>query len=200
MCYLEDMADHEKQFSYNDTLLAQGRYREWFWKGMDPTSAAWLRAPVAKPEPVEPEPIYKNREFPQAKAWREKASCKGADPVLFFGEDGADLKKVYLAPDAGWRKLCPQCPVRDLCLELARESESEGIFGGKLFVFFQAWKNGVQESRKTLHEYDESNIPRKGRPKGSKNKPKNFALVAAAKRQQSWEEMQKEINDRISSS
>lgn len=181
-------------------MLAEGRYREWFWSGFDKSQTAYLKAPVGVPEPPEPEPIYKNKEFAQVKGWREKAACAGADPMLFFVEEGADPRKAYLAPEAGWRKLCPQCPVRELCLELARESESEGIFGGKLFVFFQAWKNGVQESRKTLHEYDESNIPRKGRPKGSKNKPKNFALVAAAKRQQSWEEMQKEINDRISNS
>lgn len=188
----------DAQFSYNDTLLQEGKYREWFWEGLHDRSVEFLNAPVKVPTPPPAEPIFKNQEFPQVKRWREKAVCKDADPVVFFGVEGADLKREYLKPDAEWRQFCPQCPVRDLCLELARNSESEGIFGGKLFQFYQAWKNNKQESRKRLHEYDDETMPRKGRPRGTKNKPKNFMRVAADKRQLLWQEKQKEINDRIS--
>lgn len=192
------ITDADRQFSYDETLLNEGRYREWFWAGLDQRQIEFLHAPSPQPTPPRPEPIYKNQEFPQVKRWRDNAACAGADPVVFFGVEGSDPRSDYLDPDAAWRRMCPQCPVRDLCLELARESVSEGIFGGKLFQRHQATKDSIQESRKVLHEYDDDNMPRRGRPRGSKNKPKNYMLVAAEKRQLHWQKMQREINDRIS--
>lgn len=183
----------DAQFSYDEDLLHEGNYREWFWKGLDESSIGFLRSPVKVPSPPPAEPLFRNQEFPQAKRWRDNAACAGADSVVFFGVDGGDLKSQYLSPDAKWRRLCPQCPVRELCLELARKTESVGIFGGKLFHA----KNALNGSR-NIFEYDEETVPRRGRPKGSKNKPKDFMRVAADKRQLLWGQKQKEINDRIS--
>lgn len=158
----------DKQFSYDETLLHQGKYREWFYQGLDESSLGYLCTPARVPTPPPAEAIYKNQEFPQVKRWRDNAACKDTDPVVFFGEDGADLRRQYMNADAEWRQLCPQCPVRSLCLELARETKSVGIFGGKLFV------PGPGEMRTPI-EYDESTMPKRGRP-----------------RKQSWEEMQRD--------
>lgn len=151
------MSDSEEQFSYNEDLLYLGNYHDWFWQGLDAKVIEWLDSPAKVPAPPEPEPIYKNQEFPQAKRWRDNAACAGADPVVFFGVEGADLKAQYSRPDAEWRRFCPKCPVREECLDLARKSKSVGIFGGKFFTY----KNMAD----TQLEYDDATMPKRGRPR-----------------------------------
>lgn len=154
----------DKQFSTkNWDWLAEGRYKEWFWQGLSPEGVAFIKAPVKTLKAPEPEPIYQNKTFPQVKRWRDEAACAEADPRIFFVEgEGVDPKQEYMKPDAEWRQYCPQCPVRELCLELARDSESVGIFGGKLF----AHQTG-SSAFNTVLEFDETNMPKRGRPRAN---------------------------------
>lgn len=128
------MSDHEKQFSYDEEPLTRGSYREWFWKGLEPKSVAFLKAPVKHRTPPAQEAVYKNQEQHQPKGWQHEAACKDADPVVFFSE-GHFPRTDYLDPNAQWRQFCPTCPVRELCLQSARDAQSLGIFGGKIFVY-----------------------------------------------------------------
>ncbi len=56
--------------------------------------------------------------------WMQRASCRGADPALFFPERGANT--------AGKAKaICAGCGVREECLEYAlADSESAGVWAG----------------------------------------------------------------------
>lgn len=57
-------------------------------------------------------------------AWAERAACKGADPSLFFPEQGH--------PSNGAIKMyCNYCPVRQECLDYSiRNGEWYGVWGG----------------------------------------------------------------------
>jgi hypothetical protein len=140
----------DRQFSYDEEPLTRGAYREWFWKGLDPKSVAFLGAPVKQQTPPAQEPVYKNQEQHQPKGWHHEAACKDTDPVVFFSE-GRYPRTEYLDPNAQWRQLCPTCPVRELCLQSARDVQSVGIFGGKIFVF----------KDHEILEMDDDNIPRR---------------------------------------
>lgn len=170
----------------DESLLAEGKYREWFWKGLDPTNVAWLKAPVKTPEPVEPDNYKIDYQNTQVRGWQQKSLCKDADPLIFFSESH-DPKADYMKPDAAWRKFCPQCPVRETCLEAARESESVGIWGGKLFFM-------PTDGTTRVTELDESSMPRRGRPP----KAKSLRAMNHEERHKAWQEMQKEIDARIS--
>jgi len=55
-------------------------------------------------------------------AWQEFASCRGADPDLFFPERGASTRTA--------KGICRECSVRGECLEFAIvSSEKFGIWG-----------------------------------------------------------------------
>jgi len=55
--------------------------------------------------------------------WRNRASCKGEPPALFFAVQGQDVQAA--------RNICATCPVRIECLTWAvEESIQHGIFGG----------------------------------------------------------------------
>jgi hypothetical protein len=122
----------QEHFEYDETMLEEGRYREWFYEGLQESQLAYLRQParvdIAVQEPV----AYDGWEADQPRKWQHDAACKGADPVVFFSESHYP-KREYSKSDAEWRQYCPQCPVRELCLEAARDSESVGVWGGKLF-------------------------------------------------------------------
>lgn len=172
--------DADKQFrTHNPELLAEGKYKEWFYQGLGKDQLSFLRAPSPKEEAPPADNFLVNFRNTQVRGWQKKSACAGADPGVFFVGEGQSPKVAYAKPDAPWRKLCPQCPVRETCLEAARESESVGIWGGKLRL-----QRKSSSSFSVIDEFDDNNIgtPRKrGRP-----------------RKQTWEEMQKEINDRIS--
>lgn len=60
--------------------------------------------------------------------WRNEASCKDADPDLFFpiGTTGAAVGQVDMA-----RRICASCLVREPCLEFALASNQDaGVWGG----------------------------------------------------------------------
>lgn len=117
------------QFDYDTTLLAQGRYREWFWEGLQESQISYLHQP-ARVAKAQQEPVaYDGWEDSQPRKWQDEAACRDTDPAVFF-EEGHFPKREYLKMDASWRRLCPQCPVREACLEAARESESVGVWGG----------------------------------------------------------------------
>lgn len=119
----------QEQFEYDETMLAQGRYREWFWNGLQESQVAYLRQP-ARVDKVEQEPVgYDGWETAQPRRWEQEADCAGAGPEIFFNS-GNQPKAAYLRRDAKWREYCPQCPVRDTCLAVGRESGSVGIWGG----------------------------------------------------------------------
>lgn len=60
--------------------------------------------------------------------WRSRASCRNADPEIFFptAEAGPQLE----AEVAAARAVCGGCPVRPACLAFARERLPHGIAGG----------------------------------------------------------------------
>lgn len=116
-------------FSYDEAPLEAGHYREWFWNGLEEAQVVYLRLP-ARVDKVQQEPVaYDGWESGQPRRWQQDADCVGADPEIFFN-DGNQPKRAYLRKDAEWRQYCPQCPVRETCLEAARESGSVGIWGG----------------------------------------------------------------------
>jgi len=115
----------EQQFDYDEILLAQGRYKEWFYEGLQESQLAYLRQP-ARVDKVEQEPVeYDQWEAEQPRKWQHDAACRDIDPEVLF-----QSKAAYLKPDAAWRRLCPQCPVRETCLQAARDSGSVGVWGG----------------------------------------------------------------------
>lgn len=60
--------------------------------------------------------------------WRNEASCKDANPDLFFpiGTTGAAVGQVDMA-----RRICGSCLVREPCLEFALASNQDaGVWGG----------------------------------------------------------------------
>ena len=173
------MSDHEKQFDYDYSLLAQGRYKEWFYAGLGEDCKRYLRQPARVVEKPQPDNYLINYQSSQVRGWQKESACAGVDSSVFFVDEGEAPKVAYAKPDAEWRKFCPQCPVREICLDAARESESVGIWGGKLRL-----QRKSSSSFSNIDEFDDSNIGLvrgKGRP-----------------RKQSWEETQKETNDRIS--
>jgi WhiB family redox-sensing transcriptional regulator len=121
----------EQQFTPDLSLLAKGRYKEFFYKGLDERAVAWLKTPVRKPQRVMQPAEHKSWEASAPQDWRLEAACKDTDPEVFFPESLAE----YQLPDAPWRKLCPQCPVKDLCLKSATEPDDKvyGVFGGIYF-------------------------------------------------------------------
>jgi WhiB family redox-sensing transcriptional regulator len=62
--------------------------------------------------------------------WQELARCNdgtGSMTELFFSEQLDDI--------AAAKAFCLECPVKDTCLEMARERrEPWGVWGGELFV------------------------------------------------------------------
>ncbi len=60
--------------------------------------------------------------------WRNEASCKDADPDLFFpiGTTGVAIDQVDAA-----KRICTTCAVREPCLEFALASNQDaGVWGG----------------------------------------------------------------------
>jgi hypothetical protein len=136
----------DAQFSYETEDLIDGNYHDWFWQGLSEDQVIYLRQP-ARVDKAEQEPVaYDGWEAEQPRKWQHDAACAGADPAIFF-DDGNQPKKAYLRDDAEWREYCPQCPVRELCLEAARDSESVGIWGG---VY-----RGVDRKSKQIEEVDD---------------------------------------------
>lgn len=167
----------DRQFDYDTSLLEQGKYREWFWQGLDAEARTWLRSPTqahylwqckscdqmkpkhaftknmgtarrcndcvlnnqykgAKPSTLEDSNRWENKH--DVKHWADEAACIGADPEIFDPKSTNE----YLDENAEWRKYCPQCPIKDLCIEQIKASTVRpvGIFGGHLFSF----KHGEQ--------------------------------------------------------
>jgi WhiB family transcriptional regulator, redox-sensing transcriptional regulator len=55
--------------------------------------------------------------------WKNRGSCSGVNPALFYPESQASTKDA--------KKVCGSCPVRYECLEFAIEKgEKFGIWGG----------------------------------------------------------------------
>jgi Transcription factor WhiB len=118
-----------EKFQYDETMLEASKYHEWFWAGLTPAQAAYLRQP-ARVDKAEQEPVaYDGWESEQPRMWQHEAECADADPKIFFDESN-NPKREYLKPDAEWRQFCPQCPVQETCLASARDSESVGVWGG----------------------------------------------------------------------
>jgi hypothetical protein len=149
----------DAQFDYDETLLEQGRYKEWFYEGLQESQLSYLRQPP-RVDKVEQEPVgYDGWEARQSRKWQNDAACIVADPVIFFTEEHYP-KREYLKPDAEWRQYCPSCPVREACLQAARDSESVGTWGGKLFHY--------DKTTSKIQEHDDTTIKGtggRGRPR-----------------------------------
>lgn len=64
-------------------------------------------------------------EVPVSEPWREGASCRGHDLSVFFPDEG-DAAGIERA-----KRICGNCPVAELCLSYAVETnQTEGIWGG----------------------------------------------------------------------
>lgn len=63
--------------------------------------------------------------------WQDKASCKGMDPIIFFGPEFAETVKEKRDREDQAKGVCDTCPVKKDCLEYALEArEAYGIWGG----------------------------------------------------------------------
>lgn len=123
------ISNADEQFDYDSTLLDEGRYYEWFYQGLSEDQVIYLHQPVRVDKAVQEPVAYDGWESEQPRKWQHAAACAGLDPAIFFN-DGNQPKLAYLREDAEWRKHCPTCPVRETCLEAARESDSVGVWGG----------------------------------------------------------------------
>lgn len=76
------------------------------------------------------------QEEPDTGDWTLKAACQGVDTRVFYpqNQQGYLDPQQYIKKTAQWRQYCLECPVARQCEAYAIESESEGVFGGKLFV------------------------------------------------------------------
>jgi len=121
----------EQQFTPDLSLLAQGHYKEFFYQGLGENSLAYLRQPARTHKTTLTAVEHKSWEATAPRDWRLKAACKDVDPDIFFPESLGE----YQLPDAPWRRLCPNCPVKDLCLKAATEPGDKvyGVFGGVYF-------------------------------------------------------------------
>jgi WhiB family redox-sensing transcriptional regulator len=55
--------------------------------------------------------------------WRERGSCRGADPEVFHPDDDDPADEA--------KEICARCPVREPCLEHAIATrEKLGVWGG----------------------------------------------------------------------
>ena len=60
--------------------------------------------------------------------WRNTASCREADPTIFFpiGSTGRALRQIAAA-----KAVCMDCSVKELCLEFAlKTNQDSGVWGG----------------------------------------------------------------------
>lgn len=143
------------QFDYDTTLLEEGKYREWFYQGLHESSLMYLCQPARMPLKIEDkreQPGYWQENQPRPGGTRP--ACADADPVIFFSESHFP-KRDYSDPDAKWRQYCPQCPMRESCLQTARDSGSVGIWGGK----YRGYKGN------SIEELDDETMPKVGRPR-----------------------------------
>lgn len=74
--------------------------------------------------------------------WDDEASCRSADPDLFFPADpdrssrrdgpaGPQLGQTRFSPAAAAVRVCRGCPVRTQCLEFALSARLDyGVWGG----------------------------------------------------------------------
>ncbi len=149
----------------DESLLHEGHYREWFYKGLDKRSLAWIKAPVPEiPVNKEVEDFNKTLtwESSDRQEWMRDRGCADVDPGVFFPY----RTNEYLDPKAQWRRYCPVCPVRDECLAFGLAGTSNmpnsstgnyGIYGGKLLV--------KERDSKTIVAADETTLKPKGRPR-----------------------------------
>lgn len=131
--------DFIPRYQWDETLLHQGRYGEWFWSTMTEGARSWLRHAQCQRCGRTPQTTtcgchkleYKpagwvNRD---GLLWQLQAACQGADVNIFIESNTA----LYNQPDAPWREYCGRCPVISACILYAVDSKSEGVFGGQLF-------------------------------------------------------------------
>jgi hypothetical protein len=123
---------------YDETLLYQGRYGEWFQTSLTEHARAWVNRKQCPTCGVTPrtnhrcrcqdrttEPEWVNRE---SLTWMLKAACRGADLEIFFPDNEA----IFNQPDAPWREYCCCCEVTGACILFAVDSKTKsGVYGGK---------------------------------------------------------------------
>lgn len=62
--------------------------------------------------------------FPVLPEWFTDGACVGEDPNLF------EPSATNATATAGWRNICRECPVMDMCREYAIKNEPYGNWGG----------------------------------------------------------------------
>jgi WhiB family redox-sensing transcriptional regulator len=74
--------------------------------------------------------------------WMSDAACAGLSPTIFFPSDSAGVAVA--------RRVCADCPVRDLCLEYALANHIEsGVWGGT-----------SEEERRRMRRKSRAGVPR----------------------------------------
>lgn len=126
---------------YNETLLDQRQYHDWFWSTLSPQAQIWIKRPQcpnchSTPFGQGPCPCtkqYKPSEWVNRDglAWQLQAACKGADIGVFVPEEASST--FYHNPRAPWREYCLACPVTSECMIYAVDSHSVGVYAGFLF-------------------------------------------------------------------
>ncbi|MCX4513865.1 WhiB family transcriptional regulator [Streptomyces sp. NBC_01619] len=62
--------------------------------------------------------------------WREMATCRGADPELFFPIGHSNSSAILMQVDEA-KAVCRRCPVMEQCLDWAvKAGPVEGVWGG----------------------------------------------------------------------
>lgn len=67
-----------------------------------------------------------------------RGACKGEEPEIFDGEEGATSEVIAQA-----KSICAACPVRSECLEYALAEEPLGIWGGATAEEREAMQGGA---------------------------------------------------------
>jgi len=149
----------DKQFaSYRASeleLLSQGRYKEWFWAGLDHAAIVFLRTGVrdqAKKACGRCGEVFLRVQMHVANdgfrchgcwlnnnkqagkwndrtgsGWMKDGACVGADTEIFFPQN----RNIAAQPDAPWRAYCSVCTVTGTCKLYAADSSSGGVWGGE---------------------------------------------------------------------
>jgi ribosomal protein L37AE/L43A len=157
------------QATWDETLLHQGKYREWFWSSLNEAQTAYLKLPAREQRyqcsrcfEVFHRSLLRRAENGlwfcstcrrghskggDVRRWRNRTDHSDKswkDDAACLGADPEIFfppnVAYYNDPDALWRKYCTGCPVAHLCKLEAIDSNSQGIFGGE-------WLGGSHDNR-----------------------------------------------------
>src|SRR2546427_10023570 len=94
----------------SETLLHEGRYREWFYKGLTEDQIVYLRQPPRLPGvKTNSSPTVLHGWFNEQTVWVEQAACADDDNSVFFKEVHYHVRGYINLTDE-CSKFCPPGP------------------------------------------------------------------------------------------